>query len=365
MEKKRSAATVRASAYPSGHSEWYCGFSYTPVSGVGYEEGVHRRDPSSVIEVDGAYYVYYTKSAGPHFGRSQIGNRRSKLFPWDHADIYCATSENGIKWEEVGPAVRRGPEGSFDARTVCTPDVLAHKGKYYLVYQTQSDIETYTGRSENIGLAVANAPTGPWHKVEQTVLEPMETGEWFGEKNNYNSGQFMGVTHDPSLYFYRDEFWLYYKCGYGYSDLDRDRSHKYSGPDTRWGVATSRTPEGPYHHSPFNPVTNSGHETMLWHYNGGIAALLNRDGPEKDTIQWAPDGINFQIMSRVNNTPQAGGAFRSKQNDTHPLEGIRWGLCHLDERGGLWNQLVRFDCDPRFSYRQALGYPKTNTNSIF
>ena len=39
----------------------------------------------------------------------------------------------------------------------------------------------------------------------------------------------------------------------------------------------------------------------------GLLPLLNRDGPEKETIQYAPDGINFEIMARINNSPQAGG----------------------------------------------------------
>ncbi len=34
-------------------------------------------------------------------------------------------------------------------------------------------------------------------------------------------------------------------------------------------------------------------------YNGGVAALIATDGPEKNTIQWAPDGINFEIMSVI------------------------------------------------------------------
>ena len=102
----QSAATRRASDYPAGQSEWYCGFSYLPVTGIGYEEGIHRRDPSSVIQLGDLHYVYYTRSAGPYFGRSQIGNPRSKLFPWDYAGIYCATSKDGVNWVEQGPAAR-------------------------------------------------------------------------------------------------------------------------------------------------------------------------------------------------------------------------------------------------------------------
>lgn len=361
-----SAATRRAANTRAGGSEWYCGFTYTPVEGLGPQVGLHRRDPSSVIEHDGLYYVYYTRSAGPFFGDVQTEQGDWKLFPWDHADVWFATSRDGIVWDEQGPAVARGPAGSYDARTCCTPDVLAHDDRFYLVYQTQADEGSYaSAHSEKVGMAVADHPAGPFDKISGNILEPMESGEWFAGSENYNKGWFAGATHDPSLFFYNGKFHLYYKCCYVTDEADWKNRHKSCGPDTRWGVATADRPEGPYTHSPFNPITNSGHETLLWHYNGGIACLLNRDGPEQDTIQWAPDGINFEIMAHVSRTPMAGGAFRSACTDTHPLEGLRWGLCHVDERGSTWNHIVRFDVDKRLSYKIGFGYPAANTDCIF
>ncbi|WDR04800.1 hypothetical protein PSQ90_10785 [Devosia rhodophyticola] len=362
----RSLASQRAANYRKNGAEWYGNFTYTPIAGLGPEVGIHRRDPSSVLLVDDLYYVYYTRSAGPHFGRQSAGAGRAKLYPWDFADIYYATSLDGIVWQEQGPSVQRGPKGSFDARTVCTPDVLEYEGKFYMVYQTQSDKASYfTGRSESVGMAIADKPAGPWRKFREEILTPMENGDWFGNDDSYNSGTFVGVTHDPSLYFYKGAFWLYYKCGSAADAVSGVNPHKHSGPDTRWGVATSVRPEGPYTHSPLNPITNSGHETMLWHYNGGIAALLNRDGPEQDTIQWAADGVSFELMAHVNNTPQGGGAFRSGEEEAHPLAGIQWGLCHLDQRAEKWNCLMRFDLDPRQSNRVGSGYPASNVASLF
>ena len=46
-------------------------------------------------------------------------------------------------------------------------------------------------------------------------------------------------------------------------------------------------------------MTNIGYEVTVWHYKGGIAALLTTDGPEKNTIQYAPDGINFAIEAVI------------------------------------------------------------------
>ena len=364
MKNTLSAASQRAFEYPKAQQEWVCGFTYTPITGLGYQEGIHRRDPSSVIQANGRYYVYYTKSVGVYFGMNHHGNPDLKCFPLDHAEIWYATSDDGIHWQEQGCAVPRGPKGTFDDRTVCTPDVMAYEGKYYLVYQTQTFATPYNGATENVGMSVAASPDGPWTKVEAHIIEPMAAGNWFGDTDSYNAGYFVGLTHDPMLFAYKGKFWLYYKCGTTWQAEDRRGGiHKYAGRDTRWGVAFADTVTGPYTHSEFNPITNSGHETLLWTYNGGIAALLNRDGPEKETVQYAADGMNFEIMAHVNNSPQAGGAFRCENPDEYPLKGLQWGLCHVDERGSLWNYMLRFDIDPR--HTDPLCHTPSRNASLF
>lgn len=127
------------------------------------------------------------------------------------------------------------------------------------------------------------------------------------------------------------------------------------GRDTKWGVAVADKPGGPYVRSEYNPVTNSGHETLLWHYRGGIAALLTTDGPEKNTIQWAPDSVNFEIMAMIKNPPEAGGPFRPENTDGNPLDGVRWGLCHVC--GNNWNYIRRFDADEWQKNRFAARLP--------
>ena len=78
----------------------------------------------------------------------------------------------------------------------------------------------------------------------------------------------------------------------------------FGGREIRWGVAIADEPTGPYVKSPYNPVTNSGHEVCVWLYRGGVAALLTTDGPEKNTIQYAADGINFEIVAVLKRTPE-------------------------------------------------------------
>lgn len=349
---KLSAASKRAQNYCAGNGEWHCGFTYTPVQGLGREVGVHRRDPSSILKCNNKYYVWYTKSCGPHFGE-EVTDNYCKLFPWDYADIYYATSVDGINWKEEGCAVPRGGKGEYDERTVCTPEAMEYNGKYYLVYQAIPQCE-YTGFNEKVAMAVADSPDGPFIKTNRNILSPMKDGNWFEgiAENNYNDDFFGGRTHDPCLFHYNEKFYLYYKCG------AHHQNYKLGGYDTRWGVATADDILGPYEHSEYNPISNSGHETLLWKYQGGMAALLNRDGPEKNTIQYAKDGINFEIMTHTENTPQAGAPYRCDNTDLSPLEGLRWGMCHCDERISEWNYLLRFDIDQRSNaYVLSMSYP--------
>lgn len=59
--KQKSAAMQRFELNDS-ENELYARFSYQPIKGLGYEKGVHRRDPSSIIKVGDLYYVWYTRS---------------------------------------------------------------------------------------------------------------------------------------------------------------------------------------------------------------------------------------------------------------------------------------------------------------
>jgi hypothetical protein len=109
------------------------------------------------------------------------------------------------------------------------------------------------------------------------------------------------------------------------------------------GGTIADQPEGPYTRSEHNPVTNSGHKVCVWHYQGGIAALLTTDGPEKNTIQWSPDRINFEIMSVLKGATEALGLVRSDDPGKGPLDDLRWGLCHRYDDSHQWQYIRRFE----------------------
>jgi hypothetical protein len=349
-DKPLSAASKRALNYTKG-PEWFCYFRKENITGdLAYHEGVHRRDPSAIIQVDGLYYVWYTKSVGPSYGFG-TGDPSRRTFPWDLAEIWYATSKDGREWTEQGLAIGRGPAGAYDDRSVFTAEILAHARKYYLVYQVVK--APYVRRvKENIAMAVADSPRGPWRKSPEPILKPSDDGEWLGEEDNRflvkKKGSFDShKTHDPCLMFYKGKFWLYYK-----GEIMGEQM-TFGGREIKWGVAIADKPEGPYVKSPYNPITNSGHEVAVWHYKGGIAALLTTDGPEKNTIQYAPDGINFEIQAVIRDPPVALGMFRTPDHDKGPLEGLRWGLCHAFGAGS-WAYIQRYEVDERLKNRYML-----------
>ena len=305
---------------------WFTRFRYSPIQGLGYERGIVRRDPSCIIKVDGVYYVWYTRGAHPVPPAGHEGATDTiPAMPWDLTDVWYATSTDGLNWREGGPAVQRGPVGSYDERSIFTPDVLAHDGRYYLVYQVTA-APTWRSTPESIAIAWAESPRGPWTKSPAPVVEPDPSGQVDERLHPLQAtvrGSFDSLrVHDPALLFREGRFWLYFKGeGIGHSNMH-----------SKWGVAIADDPLGPYAKSPLNPITNSGHEVMVWNYAGGVGALLTRCGPEKNTIQFAPDGLNFEPMAAIIDPPQAAGALRVAEADnTEPLSGLAWGLSHVTQ----------------------------------
>ena len=323
-----SAASRRALQWPDIGNEWFIEFSdLQPLKGdLAYEKGVVRRDPSALILENGKYYVWYSKSTGATQGFG--GNiEDDKVFPWDRCDIWYATSEDGINWKEEGVAVKRGKKGAYDDRSVFTVEIMKYEGMYYLCYQTVKS--AYNVRVKNqVGLAWSDSPDGPWTKSKQPILSPADNGIWKGDEQNRfkveKKGDFDShKVHDPCILPYKGKFYLYYKGEQMGEEIT------FGGRQIRHGLAIADNPRGPYTKSPYNPVSNSGHEICVWPYNGGIASLITTDGPERNTIQWSPDGINFEIMAAIKGAPHAIGLNRSTDTEKEPTAILRWGLSHM------------------------------------
>jgi hypothetical protein len=339
-----SLATKRAKerGYFDNDSTWYCEFKTEKAKGFEKEEGIHRRDPSSVILVNGTYFTWYTKSYGKSYGFNS-GDYDKKVFPWDKSEIWFATSKDGENWFEEGLAVKPGDKGCYDDRSTFTPEILKDGDMYYLVYQVVQS--PYLLRSfEKIALSYSTSPYGPWTKLDKPILEPSADGEWEGEDDNRflitKRGSFDSLkTHDPVLFKYKEKYYLYYK------GEPMGEKMFMGGRETKWGVAISKDPLGPYVKSEYNPVSNSGHETLLWKYKSGMAGLLCTDGMERNTMQYAEDGINFEIKGAIKCAPEAAGPFRPNNEIEFPLDGLKWGLTHNVTED--WNYIMKFTCDER------------------
>ena len=313
-------------------NELYSLFKYTKLKGLDYSDHdgtISRRDPSKVIFANGKYYVWYTHrhTATPPQG----AGKHTDTIPsrdWDLAEIWHATSEDGFIWTEQGVAIPRPPKPHVGWRSVTTTDVLQWEGKYYLYYQAFMEASGTRGDDCPVAVSYADSPDGPWTPLNKVVIPNGAEGEW----DQYS-------IHDPYPLVYKGKIYLYYK-----SDFDGDpRLVRMQG------LAIADNPLGPFKKHALNPVLNSGHETTLFPFKDGIAALVIRDGNEHFTVQYADDGVNFEIASIVSLLPVAAGPFVPDAfTNTRFGKGITWGLCHntlAGERGKRHSVLMRFDCD--------------------
>ena len=314
------------------HNELFSKFKYTQLIGFDYNHHdgtISRRDPSKIIFENGKYYVWYTKrhTPTPPLG-ARFCNDTIPSSDWDLADIWYATSEDGFIWEEQGVAVPRPQKPNVGWRSVSTTDILIWEGKFYLYYQGFMEASGLRGDDCPVSVSYAETPDGPWTASNEIIIPNGAKDEW----DQYS-------IHDPYPLVYKGKIYLYYK-----SDFDGDPNLV-----RMQGLAVANDPLGPFEKHPLNPIINSGHETTLFPFREGIAAMVIRDGNEHSTIQYAKDGVNFEIASITSLMPSAGGpfvpdAFSSNGNG----RGITWGLSHFIN-ATTWDKnhavLARFDCD--------------------
>ncbi|WP_075590183.1 glycoside hydrolase family 117 protein [Labilibacter marinus] len=325
-------------------NEFFTQFKYTRLKGFDYSNGdgtISRRDPSRPILVDGKYYLWYTKR---HTQVPPIGWNRAKeatdIIPstdWDLAEIWYATSEDGITWAEQGVAVTRPEKPKSGWRSVATPDILVWKGKYYLYYQAFDEPSGLRGDLCPVSVSYADSPEGPWTHGGDAVIPFGKEGEW--DQN---------ATHDPHPIIYNGKIHIYYKAAYNKWPHKRD---KYA---VGHGLVIAEHPLGPFTKHPLNPVMQSGHETTYWPYKDGVATIAIKDGNERETIQYAKDGANFEVAAHLSLTPTAAAPyipnlFKEGQDN----RGFRWGLCHFVNAGTAnkgYSIMARFDCDLSLDY---------------
>ncbi len=313
-------------------NELFSQFKYTELKGFdyhGHDGTVSRRDPSKILLHGGKYYVWYThrQTPTPPQGAANA-NDTIPSSDWDLSEIWYATSKDGFNWEEQGVAIERPEKPLVGWRSVTTTDILHWKGKFYLYYQGFMEASGKRGDDCPVAVSYADSPDGPWTPHHQIVIPNGAEGAW----DQYS-------IHDPYPLVHNGRIYLYYKSDFGEKgDLVRMQ-----------GLAIADDPLGPFTKHPLNPVITSGHETSLFPFEEGVAALVYKDGPEHNTIQYSKDWVNFEIASITELMPYAAAPFVPDAfSDTKNGRGITWGLAHFINLGGsekFHSMLVRFDCD--------------------
>jgi len=292
-------------------------FSYNEITGIGFEKGITRRDPSDVIKVDNVCYVYYTKVIG--------------RAPGYWGDIWCATSkDNGYSWTEEGRVLGIGETGTFDSQAVFTPNIIKVNRKYYMFY---TGVKPTPGRTDGyfennsitditaFGLAVANKPDGPFTRVDNNPILKISV-----EPEKFDSYR----IDDAALLFKDGKYMLFYK--------GRSRIHSESGPaHTQMGVAIASQPEGPYLKYD-KPILDKSHEVLIWKQGNGVAALASISS----TLEYSKTGLDFMTDRKnikIENRPFAPGAFRADLTGEASNE-LKWGISMIHNGSDCY--LIRY-----------------------
>ncbi len=295
----------------------FTGFTHSDA--IPFEEGVTRRDPSPVIEVDGTYYVWYSRTQESPDGYS--------------ASVWYATSSDGKTWQEEGEALPKGHPGTFDEHAVFTPTILVASAKYYLFYTAVPEPFTNdkggpNGTRTAIGVASSDSPRGPWLREAEPVLRSSNDPEEFDSMR----------IDDTCLIVRSGAYWMYYK----------GRQMHHTPGETKMGLAIAQSPTGPYVKHRENPVFDSGHEVCVWPHGNGVGCLVSNVGPQGKTLQYSDDGVHFRKIADAI-PPQAPGPFRADGFVDGKGPGVTWGIS-MQACQTKWPYLLRFDCNLRMNH---------------
>lgn len=261
-------------------------------------------DPSVLKDGDDYYLTFSSFDAYPG------------LVIWHSRDL--------VNWEPVGPTLFR------NVGSVWAPDLVKHKGRYYIYFPGQRRAEA--GRSSNYVIWADNV-RGPWSDPIDLQIGRIDPGHVVGSDGKrylFLSGGYMvpladdGLSVDgPTVKVYDGwrypEDWVVEGFAQEGPKMLRRGDYFYmvlaeggtAGPPTSHMVvaARSKSLKGPWENSPYNPVVRTrsagerwwsrGHATLVegpagrWYlvyhayengfYNLGRQTLL-------EPVEWTPDG---------------------------------------------------------------------------
>lgn len=135
-------------------THWVEAQTYTNPGGRTGDPMLLRKVTGEAVSWQGRYYLYFTGEA-----------------PNDHSFV-CRSTTDFSHWKEEG--VVFDGKGTWARNTYWAPEAYFHNGKYWLFFSAQnSDLPWTEEEHFNIGVAVADKPTGPFTLwVDRPLFEP-------------------------------------------------------------------------------------------------------------------------------------------------------------------------------------------------
>ena len=241
-----------------------------------------QSDPSRIIYHDGRYHMWMidldrTRCAEAHYWADTdfFETPQGRAFRPDSSRILYLSSEDTHHWTAHGH-LPLGPDGSCYDLLLEQPNVVFHKGRFYLFTEVWStNTAKYGHRMAGITCLVADSPAGPWTKPPDVdlLVRPAMDGKSFDSLRVLN----------PRHVHLNGKWFMYYK------GIKR-------GVPTENGVAIADTITGPYRKYDGNPLMK-GHGHFCWRYKHGMLMIPNH-GQGGRWIHWSEDGIHFAPVTK-------------------------------------------------------------------
>ena len=132
---------------------------------------------ADVIKKDDTYYMFYSRWP-----------EETEMAGWlTNSEIALATASNAAGPFSFQQTVFTGSSNdAWDGGMVHSPQVLEYNNKYYLYYTAvpqvpenlvEEDARQYLKDTRRLGVAVADAPKGPWQRFDKPLIPTQSAGE--------------------------------------------------------------------------------------------------------------------------------------------------------------------------------------------